>query len=174
MRRAPAWLITGLFLVPAVLPAAETFALRGVTIEKEVVVAAPPDEAWNAFTGDVSAWWDHTFSGNPERLVIDRIAGGGFWEYFDAEGHGVQHAEIIWAEPGKILKMRGPLGFSGKALDLVHTFRFSPDPGGTKIHLTLNAMGQLDDEGVAAMEAVWDHFLVERFQAHIAAGKHRK
>jgi uncharacterized protein YndB with AHSA1/START domain len=170
-----AWFVVAASLAADPLRAGEAveFPVRGITLEKEVPIAAPPDEAWNAFTGDVSGWWDHTFSGKPRKLVIDRLPGGGFWEIFDAEGHGVKHAEILWAEPGKVLKMRGPLGFSGKAVDLVHTFRFEPDGAGTKILFTLNALGQLDDLDVAALEQVWEHFLVERFQAHVAAGKHR-
>jgi len=157
------------FACPAHAGEVATFALRGVTIEKELVVAAPPAEAWAAFTGDVSPWWDHTFSENPVELVIEPVAGGGFWERFDREGHGVKHAEVQWAEPGKVLKMRGPLGFSGKAVDLMHTFTFEPDGEGTRIRLTLNALGQLDDDGVAALDGVWDHFLIERFQAYVAA-----
>ncbi len=150
------------------------FPLRGVTITKEVVVPAPPGEAWELFTGDVSAWWDHTFSGDPHRLVIDRKPGGGFWEIFDEAGHGVKHAEVIWADPGKVLKLRGPLGFSGMAVDFVHTFVFAAEGSGTKVTLTLNALGQLDDGGVAALDQVWDHFLVDRYAAHVSARRGAK
>ena len=152
-------------------PAAGTteFAVRGVTLEKELTVPVPPEEAWNLFTGDVSGWWDHSFSEKPYRMVIDRKPGGGFWELFDAEGHGVKHAEIQWAEPGKVLKMRGPLGFSGKAVDLMHTFVFTPEGGGTRITLTLNALGQIDDDAVAALDRVWEHFLVERYREYVIA-----
>ena len=108
-------------LVAAAVAMAEPkeFDVRAFTIEKEIVVAAPPLEAWNAFTGDVSGWWDHHFSEKPLRLVIDRKPGGAFWEIFDKEGHGVKHAEVIYADPGKALRLRGPLGYSGKAVDLV-------------------------------------------------------
>ncbi|MFN8179676.1 MAG: SRPBCC domain-containing protein [bacterium] len=147
------------------------FTVRAVTIEKDVVVAAAPLPAWNAFTGDVSPWWDHHFMEKPYKLVIDRKPGGGFWELFDKEGHGVKHAEVIVADPGKLLRLRGPLGFSGKAVDLVQSFEFTADPKGTKIHFTLNALGQLDDEGIAALDRVWDHFL-QRYQEYVAAGKH--
>lgn len=165
---------TGLLAAAAVASAEpKEFPVRGVTIEKEVVVEAPPLEAWNAFTGDVSGWWDHHFSPKPERLVIDREAGGGFWEIFDKQGHGVKHAEIIFSDPGKELRMRGPLGFSGKAVDLVHTFKFTAEGEGTRVSLTLNALGQLDDEGIAALDGVWNHFLAS-YQAYVAAGKHRR
>lgn len=160
-------LLVSVPLARAAAPA--EFAIRGVTLHKETVVPAPPAEAWDLFTGDVSAWWDHTFSGKPLRLVIDRKPGGGFWEIFDEAGHGVKHAEILWAEPGKVLKMRGPLGFSGKAVDLVHTFVFSAEGEGTKVSLTLNALGQLGDEDVAALDQVWDHFLIARYAAHVSA-----
>lgn len=150
------------------------FPLRGITLTKEVVVPVPPAEAWDLFTGDVSAWWDHTFSGKPHRLVIDRKPGGGFWEIFDEAGHGVKHAEVLWADPGKVLKLRGPLGFSGKAVDLMHTFVFAAEGSGTKVSLTLNALGQLDDDGVAALDRVWDHFLIERYATHVSARRGEK
>lgn len=154
---------------PAAAGDVATFALRGVTIEKEVHVPVAPDEAWALFTGDISGWWDHSFSEHPAHLVIDRTAGGGFWEYFDEDGHGVKHAEVTWAEPGRLLKMRGPLGFSGKAVDFVHTFRFEADSAGTRVHLTLNAAGQLDDDGIAALDQVWDHFLGDRYVNYVKA-----
>ena len=172
------FLFGALALAPGRVAADVTeFPVRGVTLVKELTVPVPPAEAWDLFTGDVSGWWDHTFSGKPYRLVIDRTVGGGFWEYFDAEGHGVKHAEIQWAEPGKVLKMRGPLGFSGKAVDLVHTFVFAPDGpdgAGTRITLTLNALGQLDEDGVAALDQVWDHFLLERYRGYVLARADRK
>lgn len=149
------------------------FDVRAVTIEKEIVVAAPPLAAWNAFTGDVSGWWDHHFSEKPLRLVIDRKPGGGFWEIFDKEGHGVKHAEVIYADPGKALRMRGPLGFSGKAVDLVQTFKFTAEGDGTRIQFTLNALGQLDDDSIKALDGVWDHFLTQ-YQSYVAAGKHKR
>jgi uncharacterized protein YndB with AHSA1/START domain len=165
--------VTGI-LAAAASAAAEPqeFPFRTATIEKEITVAAPPLEAWNAFTGDVSGWWDHHFSEKPLRLVIDRKPGGAFWEIFDKEGHGVKHAEVIYADPGKELRMRGPLGFSGMAVDLVMSFHFQAEGEGTKVHFTLNALGQLDGEAVQALDRVWDHFL-GNYQAYVAAGQHK-
>ena len=52
------------------------------------------------------------------------------------------------------------------ALDLVHTFTFEArDDGGTKVSLVLHGAGQIDDEGIDALDRVWDHFL-ERYRAH--------
>jgi hypothetical protein len=151
-----------------------TFELRGVTLTKELVLPGTPVEIFDAFTGDVSGWWDHTFSGAPASLVIEPHVGGGFWERFDDAGNGVQHADVIAADRGKLLRLRGPFGFAGDALDLVHTFRFADaGEGRTRLSLTLNAAGQIDDDGVAALDGVWTHFLEGRFRPWVEAGRHR-
>ena len=66
-------------------------------VEKSFTLAATPERVWQALTGDVSPWWDHTFSESPVRLYIEAKPGGGFWEIFDETGDGVRHAEVIWA-----------------------------------------------------------------------------
>lgn len=143
---------------------------RGLTLRKEVTVPLSPEAAYDAFTGDVSPWWDHTMAEHPKSLVIEPRAGGAFRETFDDDGNGVIHADVIYADRGKVLRLRGPFGFSGKALDLVHTFTFTAaGSGSTRVSLELNGVGQVDDAGAAAMDRVWDHFL-GRYVEWVTAG----
>jgi hypothetical protein len=130
--------------------------------EQSVQVPLPPLEAYHRFL-DVDAWWDHTFSGNPARFYIEPRPGGGFYEIFDEEGNGVLHATVIFVSEGKMLRMRGPLGFSGYALDLVFTLEFSETEGGTRVDLDLRGMGELEEGWAEAIHGVWYHFLVERY-----------
>jgi uncharacterized protein YndB with AHSA1/START domain len=140
----------------------------GFVVEKTFRFPAPPARVWEGLSGDVSEWWDHSFSGNPYRFYIDAKPGGGFWEIFDESGDGVQHAVVIGAQREKMLKLRGPLGFSGKALDMVHTFTLEPDGEGTRLDLVVHASGEMEEGWPAAVDQVWDHFLGERLRAWLA------
>ena len=144
--------------------------LRAFSFEHEVRVPVAPEAAFDAFTGDVSPWWDHTFSTDPVRFEIEPRAGGGFWEIFDEEGNGLLHARVTWAERGKKLVFRGPLGFHGRAVDMVHTFVFEADGGATRVRATVEAMGVFEESHPAIVEQVWHHFL-GRYQEHVENGR---
>lgn len=143
-------------------------------VQQELVLPAPPDAVYDAITGDISGWWDHSFTEHPKRLFIEAKPGGGFWEIFDDSGNGVLHATVIYANRGKTLRFRGPLGFSGQAVDVVTTYDLSPDPAGTKLHLTCNVSGQMEDGEDKIVEAVWHHFLFERLKPYIESGDYKK
>ncbi|MCW8804045.1 MAG: hypothetical protein OQK57_06570, partial [Ignavibacteriaceae bacterium] len=59
------------------------------SFEKEVTLPGTPEIIFDAVTGDISGWWDHSFSENPKKFYIEPKPGGGFWEIFDDEGNGV-------------------------------------------------------------------------------------
>jgi hypothetical protein len=142
--------------------------LRSFAFALETHVPLGPEEAWDAFTGDVRPWWDHHFSAQPARLFIDRFPGGGFYEHFDAEGNGVQHALVTWAERGKRLVLRGPFGLHGNAVDMVASLSFEADGDGTKVSLSVASCGALQEDVGAVVEEVWRHFLLERYTPHAA------
>ncbi len=47
---------------------------------------AAPGVVWDAITGDISEWWDHTMSEDPVALEIQARPGGYFLERFNDEG----------------------------------------------------------------------------------------
>ncbi|MHC5212576.1 MAG: SRPBCC family protein [Planctomycetota bacterium] len=126
-------------------------------------VSGPPEQVWDAFTGDVSAWWDHHFSDEPAALVIEPRVGGRFVELFDAEGNGVVHADVTFAQRGRMLRMVGPLGLAGNATLMVHTLEFAATEAGTRITLTCEASGHVEPGWGEVLEGVWRHFLIEQF-----------
>src|SRR5579863_5546460 len=117
-------------------------AYGGYSIELEVILPVSPNVAYDAATGDIGAWWDHSFSKSPKKLYIEAKPGGGFYEIFDDAGNGALHATVIYANRGKGLRFAGPLGFSGQAVSMVTSYDFLPDPAGTKLRLTCNVSGQ--------------------------------
>ncbi len=143
------------------------------SFEKEVQLPGTPDVIFDAVTGDISGWWDHSFSENPKKFYIDPKPGGGFWEIFDDEGNGVLHATVIYADRGKLLRFDGPLGLSGMAIKVVTTFTFElSGTDSTLFKVSLHAAGEVQKGIPAIVEKVWEHFIFERLEPYIKSGKH--
>jgi len=142
-------------------------------VQQELVLPASPEEVYDAATGDISGWWDHSFSQHPKKLFIEAKPGGGFYEIFDDAGNGALHATVIYADRGKRIRFTGPLGFSGQAVTFVTTYDFLPDPAGTKMRVTCDVSGEISDGEDKIVDAVWHHFIFERFKPYIESGAYK-
>ena len=168
--------LVALALFAAALPAAaehEPLEVGAFSVTHELVLPGAPDVIYDAITGDLSGWWDHSFSDEPASFVLEPTPGGGFWEIFDDSGDGVRHATVIYAERGKWLRFDGPLGLSGKALQMVHTYKFTPvGEDSTRLEVTVRAAGEMTAGWAETVDGAWHHFLFERFKPYVEAGKH--
>jgi uncharacterized protein YndB with AHSA1/START domain len=138
------------------------------TLETEVPVS--PERAYNLFTGDISPWWDHTFSENPKTLFIEAKPGGRFYEIFDETGDGALHATVIYAHRGRRLVLSGPLGFSGYAHNIVTAIDFEAAEGPvprSRVKVTVHAAGEVEAGWAEAVRGVWHHFLIGRFKPYV-------
>jgi len=145
--------------------------VRAFEITKQVLLPGTPMDAWNALTGDISGWWDHTFSKDPVSFRIEPFVGGHFIEETGPMGAGVIHGDVIYALPGKKLVLDGPLGFIDYAVQTVHSFSFDDNGDGTTtLSLRLGFVGEYQDGWAEALDVVWDHFLVERLKVYMEAG----
>lgn len=147
-------------------PSIEARPFGAFAFRDSVDVSVRPGRAYDAFV-DVDAWWDHRFSEAPTEFYIDPRPGGGFYEVFDESGDGILHATVIAAERGKLLRLHGPLGLSGHALDVVYTLEFQAQGGGTRARLDVRGSGELEDGWAGAIQGVWRHFLVERYRPYV-------
>ena len=171
---ALATLLVG-FSRPAETAVAETFTPGGFTFSIERTVPGRPVEIYDALTGDISGWWDHTVSGSPARLFIEPKPGGGFYELFDEAGNGIRHAVVTAADRGSLLRFEGPLGLAGNALFMVATYELAEvglQGTSTHIALTVHAAGEVRDGWPEAVEGVWRHFIDEQFVPYVEAGRH--
>jgi hypothetical protein len=125
-----------------------------------------PGEAFDRFL-EVDAWWDHRFSQDPHRFFIEPRPGGGFYEIFDETGDGVLHATVIFVRRGEVLRMRGPLGLSGYAIDMVFTLNFEATPSGTSVRLEVRGAGEIEAAWPGVVQDVWRHFLAERYRTYV-------
>ena len=115
------------FVTIALLAATSTPALGEVKAEAEVgfniihvaTVNATPDEIWRRLLSPKDYWNKaHSWSGSAAGFYIDAQANGCFCELFqetDSNGQvktvgSVEHMRVIFAQPGKVLRMQGALG----------------------------------------------------------------
>jgi uncharacterized protein YndB with AHSA1/START domain len=114
----------------------------GFAIEHQAVVAAPPDRVYAAL-GTPAAWWSsqHSWSGSASNLSLDLRPGGCFCERLPGGG-GVEHARVVMAWPGKLLRLSGALGpLQSDALTGTLSWELKPAAGGTSVKLTYVVAG---------------------------------
>jgi hypothetical protein len=141
------------------------------SFEQQITLPGTTTQIYDAITGDITGWWDHSFSEKPYKLYIDAIPGGGFYEIFNAGGDGVKHATVIYSDRGKMLRFDGPLGLSGKAVQMVTTYEFSAaGSDSTLLKLTVHGAGEVTEGMPALIGSVWRHFLFERFRPYVVGG----
>jgi hypothetical protein len=142
-------------------------------VEHQLVLPGSPEIIYDAITGDISGWWDHSFSKSPLRFYIEPKPGGGFYEIYDEEGNGVLHATVIVAERGRLFRFDGPLGLSGRAVKAVHTYQFSEvGEDSTQLKFSAHFFGETEEGLAETIDKVWYHFLFERFKPYIEERKY--
>ncbi|HYD24008.1 MAG TPA: ATPase [Croceibacterium sp.] len=107
----------------------------GFVSHNEVLVAASPQESWDALVrpGD---WWngEHTYSGDAANMSIAPIAGGCFCETIPGPGGEIEHMRVIYVAPGSTLRLTGGLGpLQAEAVTGVLTMTLEPDGEMTRI-----------------------------------------
>ncbi|MEZ6107045.1 MAG: hypothetical protein R3B96_13235 [Pirellulaceae bacterium] len=111
-------------------------------VEREV--EAERAVAYVAFYASVGEWWsaDHTYSNDSQNLSIEAKAGGLFRESLPNNG-SVKHMEVVFAAPGRSLRMVGGLGpLQEQAVTGVMTITFTESgEGKTKVVLDYRVGG---------------------------------
>jgi uncharacterized protein YndB with AHSA1/START domain len=155
------------------LAPAAPFEVQGFDSHVVVTIDAPIETVFDVGTGDVSPWWDHHFSENPAELVIEPEFGGHFYERFEGSGsNGVIHADVIFVNAPHNLRLHGPLGLSGRSVDLVSSWTLTEVEAGTEFRVDLSMSGQIDEELANIVTSVWDHFIRERLKVYVEADCH--
>ena len=115
----------------------------GFLVRNTAAINAPPAKVYAALTDGIGGWWDpaHTFSHNARNLSVDAKPGGCFCERLPDAG-GVQHMSVVYASPGKLLRLTGAIGpLQEAALAGTMTWNLSPAGGGTTVELTYTVGG---------------------------------
>ncbi len=90
----------------------------GFAVRHQAEIKATPDEVWARLSAP-NTYWDpqYSFTGNAANFFLDLQAGGCFCERIrEAKGGeirnsgSVQHMQVVYVEPPKVLRMVGALG----------------------------------------------------------------
>ena len=114
----------------------------GFIVRETAEVPADPAATWQALIAPQN-WWNkaHTFSGDSANLYLDAQGGGCFCEKLPLKdaalgtrAGSVAHMRVVYADPGKALRMVGSLGpLQSEALTGTMTITLKPGGAGTRI-----------------------------------------
>lgn len=138
-------------------------------------VKATPDEIWKRLLAPKD-WWNkaHSWSGSSAGFYIDAQANGCFCELFQETGAdgklkttgSVEHMRVIFAQPGKVLRMQGALGpLQSEAVIGTLTVAMEPakDGGLTKVSFSYVVGGYMRHK-VSEIAPAVDKVLAEQFR----------
>jgi hypothetical protein len=120
----------------------------GFNIVHMARLEARPDEIWKRLVAPKD-WWNkaHSWSGSVEGFYIDAQAGGCFCELFQERqkdgklktAGSVEHMRVIFAQPGKVLRMQGALGpLQSEAVTGTLTVAIEPEKDGAATKLSFS------------------------------------
>jgi uncharacterized protein YndB with AHSA1/START domain len=168
----------------AILFAILAVPLRGEVIESTAAdflvrntaaINAPPAKVYTALTDGVGRWWDpaYTLSNDARNLSLDAKPGGCFCERLP-DGGGLEHMRVIYASPGKLLRLTGAIGpLQEAALTGTMTWNLLQAGGGTTVELSY-AVGGFRAGGFRDITTVVDGVLrgqLARLKAFVETGR---
>lgn len=169
-------LIVGLLTAMPVSAEVVAGSANGFISEHQLIVPVNPDHAYRALTRDIAAWWDasHSYSGEPANFSLDDRAGGCFCEMLP-NGGSVMHMQVIFADPGRLLRLSGGLG-PLQAMGVSGSMDFSLEPvGGQEPASTLlryrYVVHGLAESGIGDLAEAVDQVQagqLQRFQAYLS------
>ncbi|TFU06555.1 SRPBCC domain-containing protein [Polymorphobacter arshaanensis] len=146
------------------------------TLGYTATVKATPDQTW-ATVVNLPGWWSpaHSYSGKAANLSIDARAGGCWcerWTGPKGEANSIEHARIVMAMPGKVLRAVGGFGPLQQApVYAVLSIEMKPIDGGTQLRMVYAASGDIAG-GMAEIAPAIDGVLGQQFDNLVKATVH--
>jgi hypothetical protein len=135
---------------------------EGFEVRQQMHVSASPAAVYAALITP-ARWWDsqHTFSGNAANLTLDARAGGCWCERL-TDGGSALHLIVVYAAPGKGLRLRGALGpLQAMGVEGAMSFSLKGGDNGTDLTMTY-AVGGYAKEGFDNLSKAVDGVLGEQ------------
>jgi hypothetical protein len=137
----------------------------GFTSRNTAEIPASPHEVYARLIHTVNLWWspDHTYSGNATNLRIEARQGGCFCEDLP-NGGVVEHMAVVYADPGKALRLTGGLGpLQATGATGAMTWELSEAEDGTEIMVTY-AVGGYVPQGLGGWATGVDRVVGEQLR----------
>jgi uncharacterized protein YndB with AHSA1/START domain len=131
----------------------------GEAIVQEVEIAASREKVWEGLTLHTHNWWSHCFSEKPYQVELEAKVGGLFQEMFDTQGNGALYATVTFCQPPQKLVFVGQMGMQGPVLTQSVFVLDGLVDGGTKLRVSMEIMGTVDDKVRMGYKAGWGELL---------------
>jgi len=147
----------------------------GFSVRNAATINAPSAVVYATLTDKIGGWWDpaHTFSHDSHNLSLDSKSGGCLCERLP-DGGGVQHMTVVYASPGKLLRLTGAIGpLQEAALAATMTWNLSRAGDATQVEL-IYTVGGFRVGGFHDLPAVVDGVLrgqLTRLKAFVETGR---
>jgi hypothetical protein len=139
---------TGLLFATPAVAEVKSQSAQGFVSGHVAEVIAKPDAVWKRLVTP-KEWWSasHSWFGKSEGFYLDAQAGGCFCETAteggadgqNKAGASVEHMRVIFAQPGKVLRMQGALGpLQSEAVLGILTVAMEPTKDGSGTRLSFN------------------------------------
>ena len=138
-------------------------------IAQEVTIEAPREAVWKALTGNIGQWWAFRLTDESAEMSLDARIGGIFMEH-RGNGEGAIWGTVIYLKKAEILRLSGPLGMIGRAVNSVYCYELEDRAGNTLIKLTHSAFGDIDPEHGPDHEKGWRTLLDTYLKGYLEDG----
>lgn len=143
----------------------------GFELVNVAVVNAAPDRVYEML-GTPARWWNkaHTYSGDAANLSQDLKAGGCFCETHPAERATIEHGRVVYAQPGKTLRLHAALGpLQQEGVNGALTWSLKPAAGGGTEVTQTYVVGGFVRAGADKFAPVVDRVMAEQLKGLQAA-----
>lgn len=146
----------------------------GFVSEHRLILKGSPQTVYQALTKDINLWWDaeHSYSGQAKNFSLEAIPGGCFCEKIP--GGGVEHMRVVYADPGKQLRLSGGLGpLQEMAVVGSMDFKLVGRKGGTTELIYRYSVGGYVPGGLAPLAGPVDQVQLDqlkRLQSYLTKG----
>lgn len=160
--------VIGIFLATLFMPGISQAKLESSDenhfILKHEVVVPLDTRASYRLLGKPSQWWSsaHTWSGNAKNMSLQLKAGGCFCETWN--GNSVMHAQVIFAQPGSVLRLQGGFGpLQDMAVNAVLTYKLKKESDGTHVEMIYRVSGNPSHK-LSSLAGIVDKVLGEQLE----------
>ncbi len=140
----------------------------GFTVRHVDTLSIDARSLYDIFIKEIDKWWDpeHTWSGKSENLYIQAYQGGCFGERWE-NGGSTRHLNVIYVDPGKMLRMEGGLGpLQQFPVNGIMTLELKKVSARTRVSLTY-AVGGYIPGGASKFAAMVDQVIGLQFSRFV-------
>lgn len=148
----------------------EEQAMETLHIEQEILIHAEPQRVFEALTAGVDGWWMQGFEVPHSTFHLEPVAGGRFYEDFGLGRGSALYATVTYLEPGKKLRLMGPMGMHGPVMGTIG-FDLVAEEDGTRLKLSHRVMGAVEDGDRETYTHGWQVLLGEHLKRFVEQHK---